>query len=75
MRDIFLTLQIGKSNVLPWVRNSYITHIILLKVNVLLLNIGSIGCHITSLLRGHHHSVKTGCGSPVGSVSALQAAD
>ena len=39
-----------KSDVLPWVTNSYITNVISHWAHVLLLNIGGIGHHIISLL-------------------------
>ena len=48
--QVILAHQIGKQAVLPWVRNSYISHIISPKTHVLLLIIGCIGCHVTSLL-------------------------
>ena len=51
IHNIFLAHQIEKSDVLPWVRNSYITRVISPKAHVLLLNIGCIGRHVTSSLR------------------------
>ena len=46
---LFQAHQIGKSDVLPWVRNFYLTHDIPPKVHVLLLNTGCLGCRITLL--------------------------
>ena len=51
MRRFILAHQIEKSDVLNWMINSYITHVISPKSEVLLLNIGYIGHYVTSSLR------------------------
>ena len=42
----FLANQIEKSDVLPWVRYSYLTHIISPRAHVLSINIGCIGRYL-----------------------------
>ena len=50
--QVILAHQIGKPDVLPWVRYSYITDVISPKTHVLILNIGHIGRHVTLSLSG-----------------------